>query len=102
MRLQMVHRHVGQSVRDRDPFSELAADDQTTDQSRPAARRHAAKVAESDAGTAHYATDLVWEHGQMRPSRDLGHNAAIGRMLTFLAQHRLGQYAPGAVEHRRR
>ena len=36
----------------------------------------------------------------MRPRRDLRHHAAERRVVLFLAQHRLGQHAPVAVQHR--
>ena len=98
----MVHRDIGQVVRDRDPLGELAADDQPADQSGTGTRRDTAKVAEAESGARHDAADLLGQECQMRAGGDLRHHAAIGRVLALLAQHRLRQHAAMLVEHRRR
>ena len=102
VRLQVVHRHIGQPVRDRDALGEQAADDQPADQPRAGAGRHASQIGEPQPRPRHHAAHLLGQERQMRARGDLRHHPAIRRVLALLAQHRLGEHAPALVQHRRR
>ncbi len=99
VRLEMVDRDVGHAGADRDAAREPAADDQPPDQTRPAAGGDATEIARGDPRHVHHAPDDAWQVRQMRPRRDLGHHAAIGRVLPLLAKHVLGEDAPVRCQH---
>ena len=102
VRLQVVHRHIGQPVRDRDALGEQTADDQPADQPRAGAGRHASQIGEPKPRPRHHAAHLLGQERQMRARGYFRHHPAIRRVLALLAQHRLSEHAPALVHHRRR
>lgn len=98
---QMVHRDVRQPMRQSDPLRQLAANDQPADETRPGTGRHPAEVAESQARPFHHAPHEARQQRQVRAGSDLGHDAAIWRMLVFLAGNAVREHATFFVHHRR-
>ena len=99
VRLQVIDGDVGQPLSAGDPLGHHAADDQAADQAGTGGRRDSPEVREPYLRLPHRLPDLMGKHVEMRPCRDLGYHAAIGRVLTLLGSHDLGQDPAVGVEH---
>ena len=99
MAFEMIDRDKGQLAGKGDRFGLHHADDDAADEARPARRGHRVEVAETDAGRAQGLFDHRVEMIEMRPRRDLGHDAAKGPMLGGLREHDIAADEGRLVAH---
>ena len=98
MRLEMVDREERQAMHRRDRLGGDQPDQQAADQTRSGGRGDARELGESQAGFAHDALDQMVEDLDVRPRRDLRHDAAVGGMARQLAVQRLGAHPALGVD----
>ena len=90
MRFEVVDRDERLAGGPGDALRRHRADDQPADQPGPGGAATASISPSADAGLAERAADQSVEMVEMRPRRDLGHHAAIGRVLGELRLDQIG------------
>ena len=103
---EMIDGDERQAAGERDRLRLRHPDDDAADEARPAGRRDRVEGLEADAGRIEAPFDQPVEMIQMRPRRNLRHDAAIGAMLGELREHEIGADAlrcrRRVADHRRR
>ncbi len=102
MGFQMVDRDEWLRGRPGDALCRHRADDEAADQPRPGRRRHAIEPIDGCVSLGEGAPDEPLDMVEMRPRRDLRHDAAIGRVLLQLGVDQIGlDQRPRMVAHHR-
>ena len=91
MTLQMVDGDQRQAPRQGDRLAETQPDHDAADQSRPGGGGNAVQGVIAEPRLVHGQPDDAVDHLDMAAGRDLGHDAAIGRVIVNLAVHHRGQ-----------
>ncbi len=100
MGLQMIDGDVRQAAGERDPFGELAADDQPADQTGSGTGGDGGQAADVHAGPRQHVAHQGRQMGEVGTRRDFRHHAAEGCVVGLLRQHDLRQDAAVLVQHR--
>ena len=94
MRFQVINGNQRLCVFERQHLARDEANHQPTNQTRPGRCCNGVQIAECCAGLAHGFRDQSVKALHMRPSRDLGHDAAKLPVPVPLGTHNIGAYPP--------
>ena len=102
VRLEVVHAHVGQVGREREPLGRGHAHEQRAGEAGPVARGHRVEVAQLDARLDQRFRDHRRDELHVGAAGDLGHHAAEARVQVDLARHHRRAHGPTVLDHRGR